>query len=432
MPKFVNESGKVYNGFISKRNRCQEDEEEEDLNRLINQEEKLESTRKPPSINKRNSIPKPKSNLELYKEELKRLQEQREERNKLKRNSHPSYSEEATNSSTQSQSTPILRSTTIISSSSYNVKPRSISIASLKSILENLNSTKRSIGKAMLYCIDNSHAATQVIECIRESISENGISSDKLISRLFLISDILHNCHASVTNASFYREGFECCLLEIFKSLRNCLIKIDDKLKSEKFKHKVLSVLRAWKEWTLYSDKFVIDLSKSFLETDIANNECQGGKESKLETGDVEALKRDKSSSIVDGEPIDDDVLSSCLEAKGLSLRWYMTLELSEDEGDESIVDETKNNLSENKNDAKKQGSDSSDARKVNVESTKFKASKWEAVDINDDREQQVQLLSSGLSEDNDVVCIKQQQQQQHDESHYQEKSEVEKGISKK
>lgn len=135
----------------------------------------------------------------------------------------------------------------------------------LGDILRNLNPTKQSVGAAMMFCINHSDAAKEVIECIHDSLQLLETPYQKKVTRLYLVSDVLNNSCANVTNASYYREGFKLRLVSIFEHLREYLINMEDKYKADKFKQQVLSVLGAWKEWTLYEDEFVLRLSNILL-----------------------------------------------------------------------------------------------------------------------------------------------------------------------
>lgn len=63
------------------------------------------------------------------------------------------------------------------------------------------------IGDAMIFCIEHAEAADEICECIAESLSNPDTLVRKKIARLYLISDILHNCSVKVANASFFRKA---------------------------------------------------------------------------------------------------------------------------------------------------------------------------------------------------------------------------------
>lgn len=285
----------------------------------------------------------------------------------------------------------------------------------LGDLLRNLDPTKAKIGSAMMFCIDHADAAQEIIDCIYESLLLLETPFQRKVARLFLISDILHNCSAAVTNASFYRKGFQAKLESIFEHLREYLVNIEDRYKADKFKQKTLGVLGAWKEWTLYEDEFVIQLSNILLgikpdtkkqHSDTSQHAhpqqqqqqeqqqqlhadavCQPNAD--IQTTHLQATKRTGESDL-DGEPLDEDVLARCLEVKGLSLRWYKTLELSDDEeadSDQCEADRNRNRATASRSSPLASQQSGSASKEI-----KFKASKWETVDPNEVAEQVVTL----------------------------------------
>ncbi|PSN54653.1 hypothetical protein C0J52_01081 [Blattella germanica] len=85
------------------------------------------------------------------------------------------------------------------------------------------------------------------------------------IARLYLISDILHNCGVKITNASFYRKGLEARLLQIFQDVHAAYMSLESRLKAEGFKLRVMQMFRAWEEWAVYPKDFLIRLQNTFL-----------------------------------------------------------------------------------------------------------------------------------------------------------------------
>lgn len=250
--------------------------------------------------------------------------------------------------------------------------------------LRNLDPTKKRIGSLMMFCINHSDAAKEIIDDIYESLRLLETPFQKKIARLFLISDILHNCSAAVTNASFYREGFQVKLIPIFEHLREYLINIEDRYKADKFKQKVLTVLGAWKEWTLYEDEFVIRLSDILLSIKPKDDQEKSAQTTKAVDA-VDGVEKKQVEEDLDGTPIDEQTFSRCLELKGLSLRWYETLELSEDEDD---CTETKSMDDQSPRATTKEATNAAAAESK----IRFKTSKWETVDPNELAEQVVTL----------------------------------------
>lgn len=70
-----------------------------------------------------------------------------------------------------------------------------------------LTPERSKIGDAMIFCIEHAEAADEICECIAESVSGADTLVQKKIARLYLVSDILHNCGVKVSNASFFRKS---------------------------------------------------------------------------------------------------------------------------------------------------------------------------------------------------------------------------------
>ena len=135
----------------------------------------------------------------------------------------------------------------------------------LEEMLRNLTTERKSIAKAMIWCIENSEKAEEIVECIAESLTLAETPLNKKIARLYLMSDILHNCCVKITNVHYYRKGFETHLSNIFDHLNQVWQNIDGKMKSESFKQKVLNCIRAWEDSTLYPNEFLVKLQNTFL-----------------------------------------------------------------------------------------------------------------------------------------------------------------------
>lgn len=75
----------------------------------------------------------------------------------------------------------------------------------LEDLIRHMTPERSKIGDCMIFCIDHAEAADEICECIEESMSNPATAISKKIARLYLMSDILHNCTVKVSNASFYR-----------------------------------------------------------------------------------------------------------------------------------------------------------------------------------------------------------------------------------
>ncbi|KAL7060388.1 hypothetical protein AAHC03_09514 [Spirometra sp. Aus1] len=163
----------------------------------------------------------------------------------------------------------------------------------LTSWINDLEPSKSQLGELMLWCLEHAESANDIADLIAASLrpASQGESAAKegkeksgeksedqgattirpattvsaLIARLFLLSDILYNSSAKVPNASFYRKCFELRLPEIFTNIGDFYRDLDSKMKSEQLKQKVMLCFRAWEEWTIYSNDFLIQLQNIFL-----------------------------------------------------------------------------------------------------------------------------------------------------------------------
>lgn len=77
----------------------------------------------------------------------------------------------------------------------------------LEDLIRHLTPERQKIGDAMIFCIEHADAADEICECIAESVSSTETLVNKKIARLYLVSDILHNCGVKVSNASFFRKS---------------------------------------------------------------------------------------------------------------------------------------------------------------------------------------------------------------------------------
>ncbi|KAH3814501.1 hypothetical protein DPMN_143003, partial [Dreissena polymorpha] len=135
----------------------------------------------------------------------------------------------------------------------------------LEDMLRELTPERPKIGEAMVWCLDHADSAEEVVDCIAEALSILQTPLPKKIARLFLVSDILFNSSAKVPNASFYRRQFQRKLPEIFQDVHETYDNIDGKLKAEQFKQKVMLCFRAWEDWTVYPNDYLITLQNIFL-----------------------------------------------------------------------------------------------------------------------------------------------------------------------
>ncbi|XP_056420785.1 U2 snRNP-associated SURP motif-containing protein isoform X1 [Hyla sarda] len=135
----------------------------------------------------------------------------------------------------------------------------------LEEVLRGLTPRKNDIGEAMVFCLNHAEAAEEIVDCIAESLSILKTPLPKKIARLYLVSDVLFNSSAKVANASYYRKFFETKLSQIFADLNAAYRAIQGHLQSENFKQRVMACFRAWEDWAIYPEPFLIKLQNIFL-----------------------------------------------------------------------------------------------------------------------------------------------------------------------
>ncbi|KAM7369845.1 hypothetical protein PAMP_011135 [Pampus punctatissimus] len=159
----------------------------------------------------------------------------------------------------------------------------------LEEMLRGLTPRRGDIAEAMLFCLSHAEAAEEIVECI---------------ARLYLVSDVLYNSSAKVANASYYRKYFETKLCQIFSDLNATYKTIQGHLQCENFKQRVMSCFRAWEDWAVYPDPFLIKLQNIFL----------GLVNISVEKEPVSVTVEPEPSEDIDGAPIVDYVDGAPLE----------------------------------------------------------------------------------------------------------------------
>lgn len=77
----------------------------------------------------------------------------------------------------------------------------------LEDLIRHLTPERMKIADAMIFCIEHADAADEICECLAESLMNPETAIHKKIARIYLVSDILHNCTVKVQNASFFRKS---------------------------------------------------------------------------------------------------------------------------------------------------------------------------------------------------------------------------------
>ncbi|XP_016528662.1 U2 snRNP-associated SURP motif-containing protein isoform X3 [Poecilia formosa] len=174
----------------------------------------------------------------------------------------------------------------------------------LEEMLRGLSPRRGDVAEAMLFCLNHAEAAEEIVECITESLSILKTPLPKKIARLYLVSDVLYNSSAKVSNASYYRKYFETKLSQIFADLNATYKTIQGHLQSENFKQRVMSCFRAWEDWAVYPDPFLIKLQNIFL--GLVNLSSEKEVPLVVEPEPAEDLDGAPLGEFVDGAPLED------------------------------------------------------------------------------------------------------------------------------
>lgn len=211
----------------------------------------------------------------------------------------------------------------------------------LEDMLRELSPEKSRIGEVMVWCLDHAEAAEEIVECIGEALSILQTPLPKKIARLYLVSDILYNSSAKVPNASFFRKCFQAKLRDIFTDVHEVYEKIEGRLKAEQFKQRVMACFRAWEDWAIYPNDFLINLQNIFLGLVFTKQETPSPEHIEEPASDLDGAPIEDldgaplEAPVIDGKPlvedIDGEVLAEDLDGMPLN-------DLSNQEAKQEVV----------------------------------------------------------------------------------------------
>jgi len=135
----------------------------------------------------------------------------------------------------------------------------------LEDLLRNLTMERKKVTEAMIWCVEHADGSEEIIDCITESLTLMETPLTSKIARLYLVTDILHNCASRVSNVSSYRRGFEGKLMQVFEHFHTVFNAIPSKLKAEQFRKRVMAVLRALQAQSIYHWDFMTKLINTFV-----------------------------------------------------------------------------------------------------------------------------------------------------------------------
>ncbi|KAI9362068.1 hypothetical protein DFJ73DRAFT_813257 [Zopfochytrium polystomum] len=165
----------------------------------------------------------------------------------------------------------------------------------LEVLIRKLTFDRELIGSLMVFCIDHSDAADEIVDVIIKSLMLPGtpIFPSK-IARLYLVSDILHNSACSVRNAWKYRSLFERQLPQLFTHLGLICKSIPARLRADQMRRAIFAVVAAWEKWIIFNRDFTDGLRASF--SGRAADELARSKEAEKEERFRTVLREQKES----------------------------------------------------------------------------------------------------------------------------------------
>ncbi|KAH7057753.1 hypothetical protein BKA57DRAFT_447667 [Linnemannia elongata] len=189
--------------------------------------------------------------------------------------------------------------------------------------LRMITSQRRSIGRAMLFCMQHAEAADEIVQILVEAMVLSTTPQQVRMARLYLISDILHNSSIPLPNVWKLRSALEVKLPVMFEGLNTIYRQIDARMKAEQFRRQITAVLGVWENWIVFPQHYIANLGNLLVRRDVGAGACEAGQQqqtnvdsptssttasmtagfgrlSNLET--VEARDGD-----IDGEPMGDD-----------------------------------------------------------------------------------------------------------------------------
>lgn len=134
--------------------------------------------------------------------------------------------------------------------------------AKLEAMLRTLNNTREKVARVMCFALDRPDAAEEVAEVIIQSLLISSTPVPRKIARLDVISDILHNCAGTPTNAWKFRSLFESKLPAVFTHLGEVYKSFPGRMKAEVFRKQIMTVVQVWEQWLVFNPSVLMDLEK--------------------------------------------------------------------------------------------------------------------------------------------------------------------------
>jgi U2-associated protein SR140 len=134
--------------------------------------------------------------------------------------------------------------------------------AKLEAMLRTLTNTREKIARVMAFALDRPDAAEEVSDVLIQSLLIGSTPVPRKIARLSVISDILHNCAGTPTNAWKYRSLFETKLPLVFTHFGEIYKSFPGRMKAEVFRKQITTITQVWEQWLVFNPSVLADLDK--------------------------------------------------------------------------------------------------------------------------------------------------------------------------
>lgn len=172
----------------------------------------------------------------------------------------------------------------------------------LEGALRGLTMRRQSVAAAMVFAFDHAQAARDVADTLVEALNLSETPPSTKLARLYLLSDLLHNCTTSVPGAAAYRSHLlSAALPEVFESLHSACLALDSRISALAMKQRVQAVLRTWPELFLFTELFLSGLEWSFYQPLAALPASEGLRTELLAMSADQLTMRCRRSGLVPG-----------------------------------------------------------------------------------------------------------------------------------
>ncbi|KAG0314102.1 U2 snRNP-associated SURP domain-containing protein [Linnemannia gamsii] len=145
--------------------------------------------------------------------------------------------------------------------------------------LRMITSQRRSVGRAMLFCIQHAEAADEIVDILVGAMVLSTTPQQVRMARLYLISDILHNTSISLPNVWKLRSALEVKLPDMFEGLNAIYRQIDARMKAEQFRRQITGVLGVWESWIVFPQHYIAHLGNLLVRKDAGVGAGEAGQQ---------------------------------------------------------------------------------------------------------------------------------------------------------